>query len=197
MIVCRSRRSRNLSMRLVPIASMLPCIPATLERTTLPKPVGQQLIGHGPVRHWRPPRRLGRSLLDSEQHSPVNQIEQPTISPDGCGVERRSILSRRTDGTPILWTRRRRSPLLAPTATARASTSSGRFRRCRASRRAPSADDACRHAGRRRITRSGNAGGCAWSSAEHALATVATVRVSGGGMAGGGAAPTAPAERTA
>ena len=47
---------------------------------------------------------------------PVHQIEPAAIPADGVRVERRAILARRTDGTPVLWTQRRRQPLLAPPA---------------------------------------------------------------------------------
>jgi len=47
---------------------------------------------------------------------PVHQIEPGAIPVDGVRVERRAILARRTDGTPVLWTQRRRQPLLAPPA---------------------------------------------------------------------------------
>ena len=47
---------------------------------------------------------------------PVHQIEPGAIPVDGVRLERRAILARRTDGTPVLWTQRRRQPLLAPPA---------------------------------------------------------------------------------
>jgi hypothetical protein len=47
---------------------------------------------------------------------PAHQIEPAAVPTDGLRLERRPILGRRTDGTPVLWTRRRRQPLLTPPA---------------------------------------------------------------------------------
>ncbi|HEX2221086.1 MAG TPA: hypothetical protein VHK06_01020, partial [Candidatus Limnocylindria bacterium] len=47
---------------------------------------------------------------------PVHQIEPAAIPPDGVHLERRAILARGTDGHPVLWTQRRRLPLLSPPA---------------------------------------------------------------------------------
>jgi hypothetical protein len=47
---------------------------------------------------------------------PVHSIEPGAIPPDGARLERRAILARRTDGSPVLWTQRRRLPLLTPPA---------------------------------------------------------------------------------
>jgi hypothetical protein len=47
---------------------------------------------------------------------PVHQIEPAAIPPDGVRLERRSILARRTDASPVLWTQRRRALLLTPPA---------------------------------------------------------------------------------
>ncbi len=47
---------------------------------------------------------------------PVHQLEPAAIPSDGVRVERRALLARRTDGTPVLWTQRRRYPLLTPPA---------------------------------------------------------------------------------
>jgi hypothetical protein len=47
---------------------------------------------------------------------PVHQIEPAAISPDGVRLERRPMLARRTDASPVLWTQRRRLPLLRPPA---------------------------------------------------------------------------------
>ena len=45
---------------------------------------------------------------------PVHQVEPSTVPTDGLRLERRYVLGRRTDGTPVLWTQRRRMPLLSP-----------------------------------------------------------------------------------
>lgn len=47
---------------------------------------------------------------------PVHQIEPTAIPQDGLRLERRPILARATDGSPVLWTQRRRQPLLVPPA---------------------------------------------------------------------------------
>lgn len=44
---------------------------------------------------------------------PVHQIEPAAIPPDGLRVQRRAMLARSTTGEPVLWTQRRREPLLA------------------------------------------------------------------------------------
>jgi hypothetical protein len=48
---------------------------------------------------------------------PMHQLEPAAIPPTGVRIERRHQLARRTDGSPVLWTQRRRAPLLAPPAT--------------------------------------------------------------------------------
>jgi hypothetical protein len=45
---------------------------------------------------------------------PTHQIEPAAVPADGVQVERRAMLARATDGAPVLWTRRRRRPLLSP-----------------------------------------------------------------------------------
>jgi hypothetical protein len=57
-------------------------------------------------------------LVDSASGGthPVHQIEPAAIPQDGVRLERRAMLARRTDGTPVLWTQRRRQPLLTPPA---------------------------------------------------------------------------------
>jgi hypothetical protein len=45
---------------------------------------------------------------------PVHQIEPAAIPTTGLRLERRWLLARRTDATPVLWLQRRRLPLLAP-----------------------------------------------------------------------------------
>jgi hypothetical protein len=47
---------------------------------------------------------------------PVHQIEPAAIPFEGVRLERRTILARRTDAAPVLWTQRRRMPLLTPPA---------------------------------------------------------------------------------
>jgi hypothetical protein len=49
---------------------------------------------------------------------PTHQIEPAAIPADGVRVERRAILARDTTGAPVLWTQRRRHPLLTPPALA-------------------------------------------------------------------------------
>jgi hypothetical protein len=44
----------------------------------------------------------------------VHQIEPAAISQDGLRLERRAMLARATDASPVLWTQRRRQPLLTP-----------------------------------------------------------------------------------
>jgi hypothetical protein len=45
---------------------------------------------------------------------PTHQLEPAAIPADGVRVERRAMLARATDGSPVLWTQRRRQPLLTP-----------------------------------------------------------------------------------
>jgi len=45
---------------------------------------------------------------------PVHQIEPAAIPTGGLQLERRYMLARATDGQPVLWTERRRLPLVAP-----------------------------------------------------------------------------------
>ncbi|WP_431676398.1 hypothetical protein [Kitasatospora sp. KL5] len=47
---------------------------------------------------------------------PVHQVEPAAIPVDGLRLERRAMLARATDGSPVLWTQRRRAPLLTPPA---------------------------------------------------------------------------------
>jgi hypothetical protein len=54
-------------------------------------------------------------LLAAPTH-PIHQIEPAAVPSDGVRLERRAVLARRTDGTPLLWTQRRRLPLLTPPA---------------------------------------------------------------------------------
>jgi hypothetical protein len=45
---------------------------------------------------------------------PIHQLEPAAIPTDGVRVERRAMLARTTSGEPVLWTQRRRQPLLMP-----------------------------------------------------------------------------------
>ncbi|MCG5219248.1 hypothetical protein [Streptosporangium sp. KLBMP 9127] len=47
---------------------------------------------------------------------PTHQLEPAAIPADGVRVERRAVLARTTTGAPVLWTQRRRQPLLTPPA---------------------------------------------------------------------------------
>lgn len=47
---------------------------------------------------------------------PTHQLEPAAIPQDGVRVERRRMLARATDGSPVLWTQRRRQPMLTPPA---------------------------------------------------------------------------------
>ena len=70
----------------------------------------------------RPPcscrRRSSDSLIDPASGGvhPVHQLEPAAIPQDGLRLERRAMLARATDGAPVLWTQRRRQPLLTPPA---------------------------------------------------------------------------------
>jgi hypothetical protein len=45
---------------------------------------------------------------------PTHQLEPAAVPSEGLRVERRAMLARATDGSPVLWTQRRRTPLLGP-----------------------------------------------------------------------------------
>jgi hypothetical protein len=64
------------------------------------------------------PEPRARVLTDATavRPAPAHQIEPATIPTLGLRLERRSVLARGTDGMPVLWTQRRRLPLLAPPA---------------------------------------------------------------------------------
>jgi hypothetical protein len=47
---------------------------------------------------------------------PVHQIQPSAVPRTGLRLERRYVLGRRADGTPVLWSERRRAPLAAPPA---------------------------------------------------------------------------------
>jgi hypothetical protein len=64
------------------------------------------------------PEPQARVLADpkADPNDPAQQIEPATIPSQGLGLERRALLARGVDGLPVLWTQRRRLPLLAPPA---------------------------------------------------------------------------------
>jgi hypothetical protein len=45
---------------------------------------------------------------------PVHQLQPAAIPPDGLRVQRRAMLARSVTGEPVLWTQRRREPLITP-----------------------------------------------------------------------------------
>jgi hypothetical protein len=47
-------------------------------------------------------------------NGPVHQVEPAAVPSNGLRLERRWSLGRRTDGEPVLWMQRRRTPLLGP-----------------------------------------------------------------------------------
>lgn len=55
-------------------------------------------------------------LIDpsSDGTHPTHQLEPTAIPADGVRVERRAMLARSTDGSPVLWTQRRSQPMLTP-----------------------------------------------------------------------------------
>lgn len=54
------------------------------------------------------------TLLADPTGTAIHQIEPAALPADGVRVERRAVLARTTTGEPVLWTQRRRQPLLAP-----------------------------------------------------------------------------------
>ena len=48
---------------------------------------------------------------------PVHQIAPDAVPRTGIRLERRHVLGRRSDGRPVLWVQRRRTPLFAPPAS--------------------------------------------------------------------------------
>jgi len=48
--------------------------------------------------------------------APVHEVEPSTVPTNGLRLQRRFVMARRTDGTPVLWVQRRRLPLLTPPA---------------------------------------------------------------------------------
>lgn len=71
------------------------------------------LSGPDPVLLPAPVSDLLVDPASGGQH-PVHQLEPAAVPQDGLRVERRAMLARATTGDPILWTQRRRQPLLAP-----------------------------------------------------------------------------------
>lgn len=55
-------------------------------------------------------------LIDpaSNGNHPTHQLEPAALPAEGIRVERRAMLARTTDGFPVLWTQRRRQPMLTP-----------------------------------------------------------------------------------
>jgi hypothetical protein len=71
----------------------------------------------GPTAVLMPPP-VSDLLYDPTAHGqpPVHQIEPAAIPQDGLRLQRRAMLARGTDAAPVLWTQRRRQPLLTPPA---------------------------------------------------------------------------------
>jgi hypothetical protein len=61
---------------------------------------------------------LPASDLLTDPHAPaggpVHQLQPTAIPPDGLRVQRRAMLARSVTGEPVLWTQRRREPLITP-----------------------------------------------------------------------------------
>ena len=53
---------------------------------------------------------------DATPSGPAHRLDPSVVPSEGRRLERRRILGRRTDGTPVLWSQRRHIPLLAPPA---------------------------------------------------------------------------------
>ena len=68
----------------------------------------------------RPPTLMPAPVSDlladpaAPPQGPVHQIEPATVPTTGMRLERRYVLGRASDGTPVLWRQRRRLPLIAP-----------------------------------------------------------------------------------
>jgi hypothetical protein len=52
------------------------------------------------------------------RRSYLANVNSARLSPDGLRVQRRAILARSVTGEPLLWTQRRREPLITPPAFA-------------------------------------------------------------------------------
>ena len=74
------------------------------------------LSGPTPVRMPEPESDLlaDPTFDGTDPNHPVHQLEPAAIPPDGLRVQRRAVLARATTGAPVLWTQRRRHPLLSP-----------------------------------------------------------------------------------
>jgi hypothetical protein len=71
------------------------------------------LSGPFPVLLDPPESDLLHDPASDGQH-PVHQLTPSAIPQDGLRVERRAILARAVNGDPVLWTQRRRAPMLSP-----------------------------------------------------------------------------------
>jgi hypothetical protein len=66
---------------------------------------------------WLAPEPRARLLRDDHANppdEPTHQIAPPTVPVQGLRLDRRYVLGRRSDATPVLWVQRRRMPLLSP-----------------------------------------------------------------------------------
>lgn len=66
------------------------------------------------VRPADPP--AGGSRLLRPRHEPPHLVEPTAVPASGLALERRWVLARASDGTPVLWQQRRRRPTVAPPA---------------------------------------------------------------------------------
>jgi hypothetical protein len=62
------------------------------------------------------PAPVSDLLVDTKRGPgrPVHQLQPAAIPAEGLQIERRAMVARATTGDPVLWTQRRRLPLLAP-----------------------------------------------------------------------------------
>jgi hypothetical protein len=51
------------------------------------------------------------------EHDPMHHIEPAVVPTTGLRLDRRYVLARRTDGSPVLWVQRQRLPLFSPPAS--------------------------------------------------------------------------------
>jgi hypothetical protein len=65
------------------------------------------------------PAPLARLLQDPQrgENDPMHHIEPAVVPPTGLRLDRRYVLVRQTDGTPVLWVQRQRLPLFSPPAS--------------------------------------------------------------------------------
>jgi len=59
-----------------------------------------------------------RAVLLASRPGDVHELEPAAIPASGLRLERRPLLVRSVEGSPVLWIQRRRLPLLAPPANA-------------------------------------------------------------------------------